>query len=428
MEEISLRDLIEICIKGKWIIACVTAVFLLVGGIFSFFIAEPVYEAQTMLMISPITNVSSEDNENKFFNLVGSLSQYPQMTVDTYKEQIKAPVILDYIRSELGLENIPLSSIADKITVEAIKNTNLITVSVKDTDPQMAAKMANLISERFTQFVSATSQKQAENSAQFINAQAEKEKQNLDKAMVFLKEFVSQPRGPEELELELDSKLKMLTDFKTQIVQVRIDENSANAALSNAKRILGDTPKTLVTQKTIVNDELLTGIVKDKTGLSTNEIANIKLMDEQINSVYLALTTKVNELEIQLATLTSQRMDMEREITLRQKEIEELQADLADKQQKYDTLNHQVELIRQTYDAYQQKYKEAMIKQSADIGQSSIIVVSKAIPPIQPIAPNKMMNLAISMVLGLIVSAFVIFIKDYWKDSKVEQHGESIVQ
>lgn len=426
MEEISLREIIEIFLKGKWIIACITIFCMLVGGIYSFFIVEPVYQAQTMLMISPISNATSQDTENKFFDLVGSLSQYPQMTVDTYKEQIKAPVILSYIRSELGLEKTPLSVIASKITVEAIKNTNLITVSVKDTDPQIATKIANLISDRFTKFVSATSQKQAENSAQFINEQAEKEKQNLDQAMALLKEFLSQPRGPEELKMELDSKLQQLTNFKTQIVQIRIDENSANAALTDAKNILSTTPKTLVTQKTLVNDELLTGIIKDKTGLSTNDIANIKLSDEQINDIYVGLTEKANDLAIQLTTLTSQRSDMEKEITLRQKEIEELQAEQAEKQQKYDTLNHQVELIKQTYDAYQQKYKEAMIKQSADIGQSSIIVLSQAIPPMKPIAPNKMMNVIIAAVVGFMLSAFIVFIKDYWKNSKVIQQGEPV--
>lgn len=426
LEEISLRELIETIFKGKWIIIGVTIFCMLVSGIASFFIIQPVYQAQAMLMISPITNTTSEDDENKFFDLVGSLSQYPQMTVDTYREQVKAPVILDYLRKELGLEGTPLSSIAELINVEAIKNTNLITISAKDTDPQMAAKIANLISQRFTKFVSETNQKQAENSAEFINVQKEKEKQNLDQALAELKEFVSQPRGPEELKLEVESKLQQLTGFKTQVIQVKIDENAARLALASAKRILNTTPKTLITNKTIINDELLTGIIKDKTGLDTNEIANIKLSDEQINFIYIELTKKVNELEIQLATLTAQREDTEKEIALRQKEIETLQAELAEKQQKYDILDHEVELIKQTYDAYQQKYKEAMIKQSADIGKSSIIMVSQAIPPTKPVAPNKILNLAVAMVLGLMLSVFAVFVREYWKNSKNRHTGLTV--
>ena len=99
------------------------------------------------------------------------------------------------------------------------------------------------------------------------------------------------------------------------------------------------------------------------------------------------------------------------------KEIEVLQTELAEKQQKYDVLNYEVELSRQTHDAYQQKYKEAMVKQSAEIGKSSIVVVSQAIVPINPVAPNKVLNIAIAMVLGAMISSFGVFAREYWKNS-----------
>jgi len=418
VEEISLREIIEVILRGKWIIAVFTIFCILVSGIVSFFFMKPVYEAQTMLMISPITNASSENKGgNEFFGLVESLSQYPQMTVDTYKEQVKAPVILDYIRKEMKLDNLSLASIANKITVDALKNTNLITISVKDNDPQTAAKIANLISDKFTSFVSETNQKQAENSAEFIKSQQEKEKENLDTALKELKSFLVQPRGPEELKQELDSKLLKLTEFKTQITQIRIDEQAVRSSLTHGKQILGSTSKTIITNKTILNDELLSDIVKEKTGLNTNEIAELKLSSEEINDIYIEAAKRVNELEIQTAALEAQRKNTEEEIAALQKDIEILQAELAEKQQTYDILNHDVELIRQTYDAYQQKYKEAMIKQSAEIGKSSIIVVSQAIPPRRPVAPNKKMNIAIAAVLGLMISVFAVFVKEYWKNS-----------
>lgn len=418
MEEISLRELIEVILKGKWFIAIFTAICMLISGIASFFFIKPVYEAQTMLMISPITDVKSEDTDNnRFFGLVGALSQYPQMTIDTYREQVKAPVILDYIRNELGLKNEPLRSIADKITVDVLKNTNLITISVKDNDPKAAAKIANLVSEKFTGFVSETNKKQAENSAMFIKEQQEKERQNLDKALEELKNFVSQPRGPEELKLEVDSKLQQLTDFKTLAVQIRIDEQAVRSSLEHGKRILSSTPQTFTTDKTILSDEFLSDIIKDKTNLSTSEIAGLKLSSEEISDIYVEAAKKVNELEVELSRLSAQRQNIEKEISARQKEMELLQAELAGKQQKFDILNHNVELIKQTYDAYQQKYKEAMIKQSAEIGKTSIIVVSQAIPSVKPVAPNKKLNVAIAMVLGLMVSVFAVFVREYWKNS-----------
>jgi succinoglycan biosynthesis transport protein ExoP len=427
MEEISLRELIEIILKGKWIIALVTAVFMLVSGVVSFFLLDPTYEAQTMLMISPVSDAASKDSDgNRFFDLVGSLSQYPQMTVDTYREQVKAPVILDYIRTEMELEGKPLSAIANKISVNALDKTNLITISVKDTDPEAAAKMANLVSGKFTEFVSETSKKQAENSAEFIKNQMEQERENLDAIMEELKVFLSQPRGPEELEREVNSKLQQLTDFKTKVTQLKIDENTIRASLEQGKKILAATPEKVITSKTIISDDFLSDIVKDGTGLSTSDIAGIKLSDEQINAIYVQAASKVNQLEIDLSEVSTRRTNIESEIAARQKEIEALQAELAEKQQKYDILKHDVELIKQTYDAYQQNYKEAMIKQSAEIGKSSVITVSKAIPPTNPVAPRKMLNVAIAAVLGMMMSVFIVFMKEYWSSSSSQSTTSSI--
>jgi capsular polysaccharide biosynthesis protein len=63
LQEISLRDLIEIMLKGKWFIAIFTIVCILFSGAVSFFFMTPTNEAQTMLMISPITNTASEQTE-----------------------------------------------------------------------------------------------------------------------------------------------------------------------------------------------------------------------------------------------------------------------------------------------------------------------------------------------------------------------------
>ena len=73
---------------------------------------------------------------------------------------------------------------------------------------------------------------------------------------------------------------------------------------------------------------------------------------------------------------------------------------------------------KQTYDAYQAKYKEAMIKESAKIGESSIVIVSEAIPPINPAAPNKVLIIVICSLAGLMMSCGFLFIKEYWEKSK----------
>lgn len=417
MEEISLVDVIQIMIKGKWIISIVTAVFFILSVIISVFILQPVYESQAMLMISPIINVSAKEDDNNFSDLVSSLSQYPQMTIDTYREQVKAPAILQYLRKELGMEDTPLSVIANKISVKAIDKTNLITISVKDKDPAQAAKIANLVSNRFTEFVTETNKKQAETSAKFIKEQMEQEKLNMEQTSKKLEEFLAKPRGPQELQLELDGKLEKITEFKTIASQVKVDLAAAKSSLSHGQSLMKSTPKTLVTSKTLLNDDLLSGLIKDRTGLSTKDIAKLTLNDEQINEVYVALAGLVNELELQVSSLAAQGEGLESEINIMQKEIETLQSELAAKQQEYDLLQHEMDLNKQTYDAYQAKYKEAMIKESAEIGKSSIVVVSEAIEPKTPVSPKKLFIVVVSSLIGFCISFGIVVLKYYWDKS-----------
>ncbi len=418
MEEISFVEVLQIMLKGKWIISIVTAVCFILSAIIAVFVLQPVYESQTMLMISPITNVSAKEDDNNFTDLVSSLSQYPQMTIDTYREQVKAPAILHYLRKELGMDNTPLSAIASKISVKAIDKTNLITISVKDTNPEQAAKIANMVSKRFTEFVTNTNKKQAENSAKFIKDQMEKEKENMVESSKKLGEYLAKPRGPQELKLELEAKLTKITEFKTTAAQVRVDEGAARSSLQHGQSLMKSTPKTLVTSKTLVNDDLLSGLIKDRTGLSTKDISSLSLNNEEINAVYVALSGLVNELELQVFSLSAQSENLEKEIASLQKEIETLQSELATKQQEFDLLQHEMDLNKQTYDAYQAKYKEAMIKESAEIGKSSIVIVSEAIAPKSPVEPEKSVIVIISTLLGFMASFGFVFVKEYWDKCK----------
>ena len=86
MEEISLRELIEALIKNKRIIAIITILSIVLSAIVSFLILEPVYEAKTVLMASNLSSKQpAQQQVNSVEDLLNVMSQYPQMTIETYK-------------------------------------------------------------------------------------------------------------------------------------------------------------------------------------------------------------------------------------------------------------------------------------------------------------------------------------------------------
>jgi capsular polysaccharide biosynthesis protein len=77
------------------------------------------------------------------------------MTIQTYKEQLKSPEILQSTIDELSLneEGIDINKLTGMISLETIKDTNLIAIKVTSSNPDIASEIANTLADKFTQFI-----------------------------------------------------------------------------------------------------------------------------------------------------------------------------------------------------------------------------------------------------------------------------------
>ena len=82
MEEISLRDMIEVLIRGKVTIAVITGVAVLVAGALSFFVISPTYQASATVMVNQTSQQLPPEQGTPEFLL--SLTRLPQMSIATY--------------------------------------------------------------------------------------------------------------------------------------------------------------------------------------------------------------------------------------------------------------------------------------------------------------------------------------------------------
>ena len=142
-EVIDLREYFSI-IKKKWyIMAILCVVCVAISSVYSFFIAKPMYQAETTLI------VKTEKNEGT--NIVSSDQiKTTQQLALTYGEIIKSRKVLDEVIKNLDLKE-SNGSLASKISVSTVTDTQIIKVSVQDTDNDNAAKIANEIPTVFTE-------------------------------------------------------------------------------------------------------------------------------------------------------------------------------------------------------------------------------------------------------------------------------------
>lgn len=144
-ETIDLKEYFQIIKKRAWIIALITSVAVVISAIISFFVLSPVYEASTTLIVNsdkaPGTEVITGDQIN-----------VSEKLAVTYGEIIKSKVVLDEVCKKLGIPG-GYQAIADKITVSPVNQTQIISVSVQDTNPKRATDIANTIPKAFTKEV-----------------------------------------------------------------------------------------------------------------------------------------------------------------------------------------------------------------------------------------------------------------------------------
>ena len=419
MEEISLRELIEVLLKRIKLIVIITAAAILASGIISFQVLDPVYEAKTILMASGMNTKAQPQTDQGIEELLDNMSRYPQMSIEAYKEQIKNPQILDQTIAELKLDEQDISrvNLSDMITLSTIKDTNLITISVKHNDKALAADIANTVAKKFTVHVSEIAKTQAEKSSNYIKTQLEIEKKNLDEALLEYKNYLSQPKGLIELQKEVNSKTDLITQYKTDLLNAEIEERKLTASLEAANKELEKTSEKIVLMKSIADDSLLTQYAADQDGKATVDVLDISLESEEINEVYTYLKSQVNEISIKLSELKAEKQALTKAIETTGNELETLQSDMAEKQHQDNIITQKVDFTRSTYEAFLNKYEETRILKSSDIGEASIIIVSPAVEALSPVGPRKMFNIAVAAVLGLILGIFSALFMEYWKTS-----------
>ncbi|MFR3568339.1 MAG: YveK family protein [Paraclostridium sordellii] len=145
-ETIDLREYFHIIKKRAWIIALITILAMLTSGIVSFFILSPIYEANTTLIVN--TEQSKETNNM----ITGDQLNVTQKLTLTYGEIIKSRAVLDSIIKKLDL-NIEYKELEKAINVSTVKETQIMLVTVKDTNPKRARDIANTIPNVFTKEV-----------------------------------------------------------------------------------------------------------------------------------------------------------------------------------------------------------------------------------------------------------------------------------
>ncbi|ATO42403.1 YveK family protein [Loigolactobacillus coryniformis] len=138
---LSIEDILLTLRKHLKIIIGSTIIVTLLAFVVTFFVMTPKYQSTTQLLV----NRKLDDNQQ---TAVLQQTQADVQMINTYKDIITSPTILKDVAKDVG-NGQTVSKLTHEISISSEQNSQVFSVNVKTTDPQEAAKIANITARTF---------------------------------------------------------------------------------------------------------------------------------------------------------------------------------------------------------------------------------------------------------------------------------------
>ncbi|HEX2978991.1 MAG TPA: polysaccharide biosynthesis tyrosine autokinase [Anaerolineaceae bacterium] len=326
----------------------------IIAGILMNIYQEPVYQATTKLMV-----VAPSDNQQQLYQGDEQLSQ-------TYMELLATRPIREAASERLGYKVLP-----SQITIQKVKDAQLIQVSVQDSDPKRAADIANMLITVFQE------QNDALQASRFASTE-----QSLTQQLQQIQEQISglQNQSQQQTGENLDKQIQQVTDT---IASIQTETQTLQ------KDMLSLQYTTELVPSYDVNGRLI-------------QVTPTPSLDTQVQ-----LTTKRDRLN-ELTGLLNKYQDIYIQLTMARDSggtdggnSSQINTALALYQQIYSNLLQNLETLRL-----------AKLRSTP-----SIFLVEQAVQNPKPIRPNKVMNIGLGIVVGLLLSGGIAFVIEFTDDT-----------
>ncbi len=425
-DEIDLGALFATLWRGKlWIVLCALTA-LVIGGYYAFGIATPVY--------TTTASVALESRQEQIVDIDSVMSGLSgdQVTINTEVEVLRSRRLIGKVVDDLGLVQDPefnstlrdmpiftlgtlakfirrnifgqtqsttalsaqtirdhvINAVLAKTTVSNVRQSYVFNISLVTEDPVKSARIANRLAELYVEDqIVLKFEKTAEATAWLTERVAELQIE-LETSESQLKEFSSNTdlTSPEGL-IALNRQLKDLRDLQAE-TQAAAELSDARVAALNAALASGDPAQMSAAARSPQWDALVANDASNEGALEKlygEIVARAALESSRLEAQRVAIGTSVAELENSIATQSNELVALQQ-------------------------LQRETEANRLIYEFFLTRLKETSVQQGLQQAESRIL--SYAVVPDAPSAPRKSIILALSLVLGTMVGAGLVLLRE----------------
>ncbi len=301
---------------------------------------------------------------------------------------------------EIGDETQQAMDTLDKrIIAQPVRDTYVLEVACRMGDPDLARKILDTVIEEYDKLhVEIFSNKASQ---PFFKVQKERTEKELEIAQNKLQEF-RQTRSISLLDIEKELLLEQFSDARRILTQLSESESIIAAdgvEASMISSLASETESTVVREMQLRLLELSLELNRVVQSLGpkhpTVESLKEQVSEAQANLIEAIATTK---------RITVNKMDT---IEKRLKELNETKAQL-------ERLQQDVDILSGNFELYAGKLEQSRINDELSIAAiSNVKIASHPTLPAGPISPNRLLNLILGLVGGIVLALAMAFFLDY---------------
>ncbi len=316
----------------------------------------------------------------------------------------------------MALEERVLAAYYDRLTAFAIDKSRVITIEFQSADPELAARGANLIAEKYLSFQQVAKQDQARSAGLWLSGELEKLRTRVSEAEAKVEDY----RAKSNLFVGSNNTSlvgQQLTELSSQVNAARAQKADTEARARQIREALRSGQS--LDSSDVANSELIRRLSEQRVTLRAQ-------LAEQ-SSTLLPQHPRIKEMRAQIADLDQQikaegdRLvrSLDSEAKVAGSRLETLTANLdqfkrqtastSDQDVQLRALEREAKAQRDLFESYLAKYREATARDSIAAAPADARIISRAVVSNIPYFPKKMPIILIAA-LGTfcLATAFVV--------------------
>ena len=452
-------------LKRRWIPATVTFLTVVALALHGALSRKTVYEAEARILIK------KTDESAKLAGLDNRIGEIQVLAkgsdpLSTEAEILRSRPIIEKVIDELGFRNeegepIKANRISGKLGVKPITGTDLLKVTYKDSDPELAAAVVNKIINIYKENNTSSNRIEAAAAREFIVQQLPEVEANLRSAEADLSWFKTQNRTA-NLSEETTKIIGTINSLENQIDQVSVQLEEINTRSEKLGKQLGmsveEAAAVSALSQSAAVQQVLTELQQVKVELANErnrfsenhpQIVSLKEREAELNTLLekgikqtlgsqqIAVMKNLNILSIgrlkqeqitEFANLEVERSGLSSKLAA----LEDTHADhkqrleiLPKLEEKQRELERQVEAAQFTYKTLLNNLQETQVAENQNVG--NVRIISDAVVPEKPVPSKKKLIVAAGGVAGVLLGVAVAFLLDFMdKSVKTIKEAEEI--